>query len=166
MENNQTENFADHNKADLLNADELMLNEFVYASTGQRFLNYLIDNIFMNYGIGFLTGYVIGLIIGVSETTYFNDIRENSMSMFVFIYTVAILNYLFYYILSEKLFNGYTLGKLITGTRAIRDDGTAMTFKDVLIRTLCRLVPFEVFSGFKIRAWHDEWSRTMVVKAR
>ena len=64
------------------------------------------------------------------------------------------------------VFKGYTLGKLLTGTKAIRVDGLQMTFKDVVIRSLSRIVPFEVFSGLGDKPWHDSWSRTMVVKTR
>ncbi|MBK6634385.1 MAG: hypothetical protein IPG38_08770 [Chitinophagaceae bacterium] len=55
---------------------------------------------------------------------------------------------------------------MVTGTRAIRQDGNELTFKDALLRSLCRLVPFEVFSGFNILTWHDSWTETMVIKAR
>jgi uncharacterized RDD family membrane protein YckC len=40
---------------------------------------------------------------------------------------IIIVNYLVYYTLCEKLFRGQTLGKLITGTRAIRTDGEKLT---------------------------------------
>jgi uncharacterized RDD family membrane protein YckC len=65
----------------------------------------------------------------------------------------------------KKLFRGQTLGKLFTGTRAIRTDGEELTFKDALLRSLCRLIPFEVFSGFGV-PWHDSLTITMVVKKR
>jgi uncharacterized RDD family membrane protein YckC len=68
-----------------------------------------------------------------------------------------------YYSLCEKLFRGQTLGKLITATCALRTDGEELTFKDALLRSLCRLVPLEVFSGFGV-PWHDAWTNTMVVK--
>ena len=76
---------------------------------------------------------------------------------------IIIVNYLVYYTLCEKLFRGQTLGKLITGTKSLRTDGEELTFKDALLRSLCRLVPFEVFSGFGV-PWHDSWTNTMVVK--
>jgi hypothetical protein len=40
-----------------------------------------------------------------------------------------------------------------------------LTFKDALLRSLCRLIPFEVFSGFGV-PWHDSLTNTMVVKKR
>jgi uncharacterized RDD family membrane protein YckC len=64
------------------------------------------------------------------------------------------------------LFRGYTLGKFITGTRAIRDDDDELTFKDALLRSLCRIVPLEVFSALAGFPWHDRWTKTKVVKTR
>lgn len=165
MEYNQTEH-SETNSANLLNEEELLVDEFIYASTGQRFLNFIIDNLLMNYGLSYITGYAVGLLIGLTQTTYFNDLLENRTKLFLFGYLLAIFNYLIYYITCEKLFNGYTLGKIITGSKAIRDDGKPLTFKDATLRSLCRLAPFEILSGFKIRPWHDEWTNTMVVKAR
>ena len=165
MEYQQPEN-SDHTSPDLLGDELNMYREYIYASTGQRFLNFLIDNLLMNYGLSYLTGYAIGIIINLLFPDFLVDIRERSLSFILLVYLIAIFNYLFYYVLCEKLFNGYTLGKYITGSRAIREDGNPLTIKDVLLRTLCRFVPFEVFSGFKIRPWHEEWSRTMVVKSR
>jgi uncharacterized RDD family membrane protein YckC len=91
---------------------------------------------------------------------------ENKAGLYIISYIIVIINYVFYYTLCEKLFKGYTLGKLITGTRAMRQDGEALTFKDALLRSLSRLVPFEVFSGFSTLPWHDSWTNTMVVKSR
>ncbi len=46
----------------------------------------------------------------------------------------------------ESFTGGKTPGKYITGTRAINDDGTRISFKTALLRSLSRIVPFEVFS--------------------
>jgi uncharacterized RDD family membrane protein YckC len=81
-------------------------------------------------------------------------------------YVIFICNYLFYYTLCEKLFRGYTLGKFITGTRAIREDDEELTFKDALLRSLCRIVPLEVLSALAGFPWHDRWTKTKVVKTR
>jgi uncharacterized RDD family membrane protein YckC len=150
----------------LLEDETALLHEYVYASTGQRFLNFLIDNLLMRYGVNYLTGYAIGLVIALSYPEFLSNIGTNSLSFFLLAYLISIINYCIYYIICEKLFNGYTLGKIITGTKAIREDGNPLTLKDAFIRTICRLVPFEAFSGFKTRPWHDEWSKTMVIKAR
>lgn len=138
------------------------------ASAGQRFVNYLVDNLFMRYALSVASGNVIGWIL----VNYFREFAiRMSLTRGVEFYTAAllvgILNYVVYYTFCEKVFRGYTLGKLISGTRAIREDGTELTFKDALLRSLCRLVPFEPLSiWFGEGLWHDRWTKTMVIRAR
>jgi len=142
--------------------------QYTSATTGQRFLNWLFDNLFMRFGLSYVTGIIVGVIISKFFPEYFMRIAydQTTWDLFILGYAIAIFNYLVYYTISEKAFRGYTLGKLFTGTRAIRDDGKELTFKDALLRSLCRLVPFEVFSGFGNKPWHDAWTKTQVIKAR
>ena len=139
---------------------------YQYATTGQRFLNYLIDNIIMRYGISWLTGAAIGVIIELVSPDFLQEtVVQYSTAFIVAAVMVYLLNYILYYTLCEKLFQGRTLGKLITGTKAVRIDGSPLTFKDALLRSLSRMVPFEVFSGFGT-PWHDSWTNTTVIKTR
>jgi uncharacterized RDD family membrane protein YckC len=143
--------------------------QFEEASTGQRFLNMVIDNILMNYGLSYLTGGIVGYLLG----TFFPDF---SMSLFsdlesfgaiIFGLILTYFNHVVYYTFCEKVFKGYTLGKLITGTRAIRADGAELTLKNAFLRSVSRLVPFEAFSiWFGDGLWHDRWTKTMVIKTR
>lgn len=154
---------------DLLVEEAYIDNHFVYATQGQRFLNWLIDNLLMRYGLAYLTGMGVGFLIAVTAPGFFEDMAYSDGPFNVLFFLgifIAYLNYIIYYTLCEKLFKGYTLGKLITGTRAIRQDGKELTFKDALLRSLSRCVPFEVFSGFNTLTWHDSWTDTMVIKAR
>jgi hypothetical protein len=41
-----------------------------------------------------------------------------------------------------------------------------MSAKTVLLRTLCRIVPFEPFSAFGGHPWHDKWTRTYVIDVK
>lgn len=138
------------------------------ASTGQRFLNYLIDNLLMQYGLSYLTGTIVGYLLATLFPDFMRSLIESgseSGSMILLGYIIMIFNYIVYYTFCEKVFKGHTLGKLITGTRAIREDGEELTFKDAILRTLSRLVPFEPFTGFGT-PWHDSWTKTRVVKTR
>jgi uncharacterized RDD family membrane protein YckC len=141
---------------------------YEYASTGQRFLNYLIDNLLMRYGLSYLTEIALGMILQIVAPEYLQKIafEQTTLDMLLLAYLIAIINYTIYYTICEKAFKGYTLGKLITGTRAIRVDGEELTFKDALLRSLSRFVPFEAFSGFGGHPWHDRWTNTMVIKSR
>ena len=79
-------------------------------------------------------------------------------------YLCAIVIIVGYYTVFEATTKGRTLGKFITGTQAVREDGSNITWKDAFIRSLCRLVPFEPFSTFGVLPWHDSWSKTIVIK--
>jgi uncharacterized RDD family membrane protein YckC len=141
--------------------------QFTTASTGQRFLNWLIDTLLMRFGLSYVTGTLVGVLIA----NFFPDFAmriandETALDFVLLAYAIGVFNYLLYYTICEKAFRGYTLGKLITGTRAIREDGQELTFKDAFLRSLVRLVPFEPLSGFWT-LWHDAWTRTQVIKAR
>ena len=134
--------------------------DFEYASTGQRFLNFLIDYLFIIIIPAFILGFMIALMHRADVYS------QDDASTFGLGWNLAfILLYVAYYTFCEFLFKGRTLGKLITGTRAVRTDNQPLTFSNALLRSLSRLVPFEIFSGFGT-PWHDSWTGTMVIKAR
>ena len=157
--NEPTNNFSDELRSGIT---------YTLASTGQRFLNYLIDNLLMQLGLSYLTGTAVGLVLGLLFPEYMLRISESDdqLDLLLLSYIIGIVNYLVYYTICEKGFKGQTLGKLITGTRVIREDGDELTFKDALLRTLCRLVPFEALSAFGGYPWHDSWTKTRVIRTR
>jgi uncharacterized RDD family membrane protein YckC len=167
MENYTLEN-SPGNGTDLLEQEASAYFQFEYASTGQRFLNFLIDQLFMRYVLTYASGFMVGyLLVLISPDLFQNALEETTTGILILAgLIVAIINHLVYYTFCEKLFRGYTLGKIITGTRAIREDGGELTLRNAFLRSLSRLVPFEAFSGFSIRPWHDQWTDTMVVKSR
>lgn len=141
--------------------------QYTEASTQQRFFNYLIDVLVMRFGVTWASSYVLMLVLNqLSPDLAYSVFVEGPALLAA--YSVGILNHLFYYTLCEKAFKGYTLGKLVTGTRAIREDGDELTFKDALLRSLCRLVPFETLSIWFGGGgpWHDIWTRTKVIQTR
>ena len=169
MENNQ-EIPTNEEQQDLLAEGAYIDNHFEYATQGQRFLNWLIDNLLMRFGLSYLTGMAIGTLLAVAAPDFLNELAYSgdrmSGGILLLSLMVGYLNYIVYYTICEKLFKGYTLGKIITGTRAIRQDGGELTFRNALLRSLSRCVPFEIFSGFSTLTWHDSWTDTMVIKAR
>jgi uncharacterized RDD family membrane protein YckC len=73
-----------------------------------------------------------------------------------------------YYAVLEATF-GWTLGKLVTGTRVVAVDGGRATVMQILGRTLARFIPFEPLSFFGRGApvgWHDSLSDTRVIQIR
>lgn len=145
--------------------DENELDPHQDASTGQRFVNYLVDALLMEFALGFATGYLVAkFLMAVSPETAYAWFGKDTL---LASYVLGIINHLIYYTFSEKAFRGYTLGKLVTGTRAIREDGGELTLRNAFLRSLCRIVPFEALSiWFGDGLWHDRWTKTRVVKTR
>ena len=71
-----------------------------------------------------------------------------------------------YYIIMEYVFKGKTFGKLLTKTRAVTEYGERMDLGTIMVRSLCRLIPFEAFSFLGeegTKGWHDTISKTKVI---
>ena len=133
----------------------------VRAEKGKRFLNYVIDQIGI-YGLTFLVGIIMALGLPESTVTDFTE-NENGILDWVF----GIILSLLYYVAFEAFAGGKTLGKYVTKTRAVNEDGSEMDGSQTLIRILCRLVPFDALSFLgEGTGWHDKWSKTIVVEDR
>lgn len=125
------------------------------AGSGQRVANLIID-IILIYALQYCVGY--SLILG----GLLDYVVENA-------FVINIMVFSFYYVSLEGLF-GRTMGKIITGTIVLNDDGSKVALENVIARTACRLIPFEVFSflggdGHPM-GWHDRFSKTKVVSLR
>ncbi|MFN3755965.1 MAG: RDD family protein [Flavobacterium sp.] len=142
----------------------IRMNDAMLASHGKRFANFVVDYI-MHFVISFIIGIALALLsfffdiseplIWVSEMNQMGEIMLGAMII------------LMYYLLMESI-TGRTIGKYITGTKILKEDGSELTPQDVFIRTLCRFIPFEAFSflGTPPRGWHDSLSKTVVVDVK
>jgi len=148
-----------------------LLQEFEHTvdltpvSPGLRFLNYIIDVIAF-YAISFLVGILFAAVIATGLNNYNDSVAANARYMQLYLLLTWILILVAYYTLFEFFAKGRTVGKMVTGTVAVREDGSNLTFMDAFLRTLCRFIPFEPFSAFGYRPWHDTLTRTMVIKKR
>ena len=72
-----------------------------------------------------------------------------------------------YYLVMESTM-GRTVGKIVTGTKVVNEDGYEPSFNQILGRTFARIIPFEAvtFLGHETRGWHDSMPNTYVVKCR
>jgi uncharacterized RDD family membrane protein YckC len=126
------------------------------ASQGQRLANFLID-----YLIGTILSFAFAvsvLIVILAITGDEDTDKYGNLAMLL-----LIVGLITYYTGFEAGNKGRTIGKLITGTYAVRSDDKPLTFQDAFLRSLCRIVPFEAFSGFGDAPWHDAWTNTKVV---
>lgn len=121
------------------------------VSTGTRFVNYLIDLV-VYYILSFTSAYIFAAVLPL----------DNQVLALGFSYVV----YLFYFTFMEGATGGRTVGKIITGSKAVKEDGDTFTWNDALMRSLSRMVPFEPFSALDGHPWHDRWTKTKVVKSK
>lgn len=122
-----------------------------YATKGTRFGNNFVDTIIVFFLV-FLHAMVLDGWLEV--------IPEDG-SPFLGIYFFVL--YVLYHLIMEYYF-GRTLGKYFTGTIVIDSNGNKPKFKSLLIRNLCRLIPFDPISFLvSDRGWHDSISETYVV---
>ncbi len=116
------------------------------ASANQRLANYLIDRIG-----SYVVAFILILILGGDSN---------------FTWLVGIIILGGYHLFFEGIWHA-TPGKWITKTKVVKIDGTPLTFAAILLRTLCRIIPFEPFSflfgGGYPRGWHDSLTGTAVV---
>lgn len=134
--------------------------ELVQASSGKRFANYLID-LLSFYMLMIFWGVLLALaspetIDNMDDSTW-DGLGGRILSMIAFGVFMGFI---------EGVFGGRSLGKLITGTKAVNEaDGQDISFGTAFSRGFCRIVPFEAFSGFgsPCYPWHDKWTDTVVI---
>jgi uncharacterized RDD family membrane protein YckC len=92
-----------------------------------------------------------------------NYFAEDNISNNIIDRVVTMLLYGIYMSLIEGIFKGKSLGKLITRTKAVNLDGSAISWNSAFLRGFSRIVPFEPFSALSGIPWHDKWSDTIVI---
>ncbi|WP_437677208.1 RDD family protein [Sorangium sp. So ce131] len=124
------------------------------ASAGRRFANLLLDYV----GILLFT-FLVGMLFGLIGQEDLIDQTNDTL--------FGILMMLLYYVGAESLF-GVTFGKLITGTRVVMEDGSRAGVGRIIVRTLCRFIPFEAFTFLQRSGvgLHDGLSKTRVILTR
>lgn len=123
------------------------------VGSGIRFSIFFIDSIawIILVSIAFFT------IGGFVQS--FNDGALTLLS-YVLIFTTFIA----YYAIMEIKFQK-TIGKFITNTKVVKMDGSKPQNSDIMMRTFCRLIPFDRVSYlFAKNGIHDFLSKTTVIK--
>lgn len=135
------------------------------ASKEQRFVNFMFDQFIMFIIFFFLFALMGGLISFFEGINGSSSLSSGQDLIVFFFFLFCLSTYVNYYIFFEYFADGKTLGKRITGTKVVKKDGSDPSFKDILVRTLCRYLPFEVLSflGASPDGWHDRISETIVV---
>jgi len=144
------------------NSQKFELDNDLFASQGQRFANYILDYI-CQIILLFCVVFVIAIIATLNGDQKFIE-RIGNMNR-VEQYAMGAVVVLLYYNILEIFFS-VTIGKLVTNTVVVDRNGNKPETNEILIRSLCRLIPLEIFSflGAPDKGWHDSISKTYVVK--
>ncbi|MGO4911740.1 RDD family protein [Leeuwenhoekiella sp. W20_SRS_FM14] len=123
------------------------------TNSGVRFLNFTID--FVVFILLILAGtFILDAVFSTSN-------KELLLSIG---YGMVFILFLVYYGVSEYFFQK-TLGKYFTKTKVVNLDGSKPGALAILIRTLCRLIPFDRLSFLLFKkGFHDKLSHTQVIK--
>lgn len=128
------------------------------APKGVRFANYIID---------FLAVAAIYVVLAIA-LGLFSAILGYSVewvdSMEDWKYNLIFSLMYFFYCMVFESFGGRTIGKLITGTMVVTEEGERPSPQNIAGRTLCRFIPFDNFSFLGEVGWHDRISGTRVVR--
>lgn len=137
-----------------------------YASTGQRFANYIID-VIVYYLLYMVFVFMLGVVSTMLSVDMISIFLSEEPGDKLLVALLGLLVMFCIYFFSEGISKGRTIGKLITGTKAVREDGSPISWGDALKRSLARFIPFEPFSAFSGNGmWHDRLAKTMVIKTR
>jgi uncharacterized RDD family membrane protein YckC len=122
-----------------------------HASNMKRFVNLLIDSVVL-----FIVIFICSFIL------YF--VRLSSIVQFLKGIPFAVFIGYFFYVILEY-YTQQSIGKFITKTKVISENGEKPILRQILIRTLCRYIPFEALSflDYPPIGMHDEYSKTRVV---
>lgn len=137
------------------------------TSRGNRFLHYIVDLIVIMLVLaGLFLGFLFLYYTLADDTTVmddFLDATENINPLLDRLITAFVLALV--YFAMESLTKGRSIGKYITKTKVVMEDGAAPSGLDYLKRSFSRVIPFEQFSflGASGRGWHDTISKTYVV---
>jgi uncharacterized RDD family membrane protein YckC len=132
-----------------------------YVDGIARFGHFLLDRVFF-YAFAALIGIPLGIILvflnmqDILDSPYFN--------IFDTLFSWLILQPAYYFIFEVSIQS--TPAKIILKRIVVDEYGNKPTPKQILIRSFTRSVPFEVFSCLGTTGWHDDWSKTFVIRKK
>lgn len=133
--------------------------EYNLASKGVRFINYIIDLII--YYVFIVTFFSFIWILGIAEN-FFSYMEENSLLDRL----ITMFFYILFMVAQEVIFKGQSIGKFLTKTKVVYENGQTPTSKVLALRNILRIIPFDQLSFLGYLGWHDKWSSTRVVNIK
>ena len=140
---------------------EFEIDADLLASSGKRFANYIIDLVVI-YTLIFSLIIILGIISLTLNISGFYEWTQNIST--VENYLIFFVIYIPYYGFIEGS-TSRSIGKFVTKTIVVMEDGSKPDYATTFKRTFCRIIPFEQFSflGSYSRGIHDSMSNTYVV---
>ncbi|MEO6313778.1 MAG: RDD family protein [Chitinophagaceae bacterium] len=144
------------------------LVQLVPASYGKRTVNYVVDFVLFGVAVSFLLIAIGPVYPLAAKIINKQPIGLGDQLVISFLYGL-------YMSVMEAALKGKTIGKFITGTRAVTTAGYPVSSQMAFMRGLIRMIPFpfEQVSAlsFSIEPlalkppapWHDRWSKSMVI---
>jgi len=120
-----------------------------------RLIHFIIDLIGF-----FITALILSLIVDLFVSSP-SEVLLELIGMILYL-----ISFFIYFVFMEFKFQK-TIGKFLTKTKVVMQDGSKPLLSDIFIRTLCRLIPLDQFSYlFTRNGFHDRLSNTTVIKER
>jgi uncharacterized RDD family membrane protein YckC len=143
--------------------NQFTVTQELYATFGQRFTNWLVDAV-AQIVIMFIALLIITAIAqNNGNKTIITYLLLNPIGQYTFVTCIRLV----YYNVFEVFF-ARTVGKWVSNTIVVDVNGNQPDHQTILVRTLCRLIPFYELSmlGIPTRGWHDSISKTYVVNKK
>ncbi|MCE3227202.1 MAG: hypothetical protein K0S32_1753 [Bacteroidetes bacterium] len=132
-----------------------------YVSGWARFGHFLLDKIFVTI-FGLMIGLVIGFVVVILGGTVSLD--PDTVRIYDSLLNWFLIRPLFYFIFEATM--QATPAKAILKRVVVDEYGNKPTVKQIFIRSISRAVPFEGFSCLSETGWHDDWSKTFVIRKK
>lgn len=116
----------------------------------------------VNHIIDILVSYILSMFVFLICSLFLPEIEGPLVTIVVILLVFG--TFMSYYVIMEVAWQK-TLGKFATKTKVVLNNGERPKEKDIVIRTLCRLIPFDRISFlFMKQGFHDVLSKTKVIK--
>lgn len=129
------------------------------VSSGTRLIHTIVDSICL-----FILIFFLSFILGLFSFIFGDFLNINDLTIPLLEFTTILLAFFLYFVYMEFKFQK-TVGKYITKTKVIMNDGRKPDINEIFIRTACRLIPLDNISFIITKnGFHDRLSNTIVIK--
>ncbi|MBA2610397.1 MAG: RDD family protein [Bacteroidetes bacterium] len=132
-----------------------------YVDGWARFGHWLLDYVFrviFEAGIGIVLGVILAL------TQNLGILNDPNINIYNRLVSWLIFQPLYYFIF--ELAMQASPAKAILGRIVVDEYGNKPSPKQIFLRSISRVVPFEAFSCLSTLGWHDTWSNTFVIRKK